>query len=250
MLYIFCSNFTQSNKSTEIWRSIDWSRFGLVYLNLDRRLVSCTWRGWLVWLVTVWGFCLVGWLLPLSNGTAWRCPLWSTLKWFGRIIAYWLSISLSLVPRTNPDTSHGRSGYAGFEYGQAAADLVLAFEWKEEGDLRPACQDPAWEEGLQHQIRQWMSRWKKTPMSAHVTCQHQRDNVNRLTCQLPVGCQAGLVQGLWTVVQQQLQRGRAPPRMCWKSWFGDPLRGGRVRLHPVHNIMLVIRYFQATLRNF
>ena len=41
---------------------------------------------------------------------------------------------------------------------------MLAFEWNEEGDLRPG-QDPAWEEGLQHQ-RQCQGQRKKAHMSA------------------------------------------------------------------------------------
>ena len=97
---------------------------------------------------------------------------------------------------------------------------MLEVEWKEEGDLRPG-QDPAWEEGLQHQ-----------------NDESSGENDKRLTCRLPVGQAAALVQGLWTVQLRQ-QRGRArPPRRCLRRRWGDP-RGGLARLHPADdNIIL------------
>ena len=90
---------------------------------------------------------------------------------------------------------------------------MVDVEWKEEGDLRPG-QDPAWEEGLQHQ-----------------NDESSGENDKILTCQLLVGQAAALVQGLWTVQLRQ-QRGRArPPRRCLRRRWGDP-RGGPARLHP------------------
>ena len=59
---------------------------------------------------------------------------------------------------------------------------MLAFEWNEEGDLRPG-QDPAWEEGLQHQKRQCQARSereKKTHMSA--SCRSGRSCAGIVDC--------------------------------------------------------------------
>ena len=93
----------------------------------------------------------------------------------------------------------------------------MAFEWKEEGDLRPG-QDPAWEEGLQTREK--------------VNVEKIRAKRKRLTCQLPAD-QAALVRGLWTVV-----RGRALPGRCWKRRSGGLGGEGPVLLLPASGNIL------------
>ena len=177
---------------------------------------SLLYMEWLVGLVTDWGGSLVGWL-QVSNGTAWMATgrLISGLDkssayWF----CYWLSIACHWLLERQTGFMQALSK------GRRRRTLCsrLSGTRRETWDLARI-------------------------QPGRRACNTRRGNVKqgqrerkRLTCRLPVG-QAGLVQGLWTV--QQRQRGRAPPRMCWRRRWGDLLRGGRARLHPADNIICI-----------